>query len=37
MFEKLTEVEKRFEEINRLVCEPEVVSDLPKYTALMKE
>ena len=37
MFEKLTAVEKRFEEINRLVCEPEVVSDLPKYTALMKE
>ena len=37
MFEKLMEVEKRFEEINRLVCEPEVVSDLPKYTALMKE
>lgn len=37
MFDKLTEVEKRFDEINRLVCEPEVVSDMQKYTALMKE
>lgn len=37
MFDKLTEVEKRFDEINRLVCKPEVVSDMQKYTALMKE
>lgn len=37
MFDKLNEVEKRFEEINKLVCEPEVVSDMQKYTALMKE
>ena len=37
MFDKLTEVEKRFDEINKLVCTPEVVSDMQKYTALMKE
>lgn len=28
MFDKLTEVEKRFDEINKLVCTPEVVSDM---------
>lgn len=37
MFDKLSEVEKRFDEINALVCTPEVVSDMQKYTALMKE
>ena len=37
MFDKLTEVEKRFEEVNELVCKPEIVSDLEQYTRLMKE
>ncbi len=37
MFEKLIEVEKRFDEINGLVCLPEVVADLEQYTKLMKE
>lgn len=37
MFDKLNEVEKRYEEINSLVCLPEVVGDMQRYTALMKE
>ena len=37
MFDKLTEVEKKFEEVNELVCKPEIVSDLEQYTRLMKE
>lgn len=37
MFDKLIEVEKRFDEVNDLVCQPEVVSDLEQYTKLMKE
>lgn len=37
MFERLIEVEKRFDEINALVCSPEVVADLEQYTKLMKE
>lgn len=37
MLEKLNDVEKRFEEVNRLLCEPEIVSDLEQYTRLMKE
>lgn len=37
MFDKLTEVEKRFEEVNKLVCDPEVISDMEEYTKLMKE
>ncbi len=37
MFDKLTEVEKRFEEVNELVCRPDVISDLEQYTKLMKE
>ncbi len=37
MFEKLSEVEKNFDELNELVCTPEIVSDMKKYTALMKE
>lgn len=37
MFDKLIEVEKRFEEVNDLVCQPEVVSDMEQYTKLMKE
>ena len=37
MLDKLNEVEKRFEEINALLCEPDVVSDQEQYTKLMKE
>ncbi|MBQ3904370.1 MAG: peptide chain release factor 1 [Eubacterium sp.] len=37
MFDKLQEVEKRFEELNELVCKPEVIADLDEYTKLMKE
>lgn len=37
MFDKLTEVEKRFDEVNELVCRPEIVADLEQYTRLMKE
>ena len=37
MIEKLIEVEKRFEEVNGLVCNPDIVSDQEKYTKLMKE
>lgn len=37
MFDKLLEVEKRFEELNELVCRPEIVADLEEYTKLMKE
>ena len=37
MFDKLTEVEKRFEEVNELVCQSEVIADMEQYTRLMKE
>ena len=37
MIDKLVEVEKRYEEVNELVCNPDIVSDQEKYTALMKE
>lgn len=37
MFDKLIEVEKRYEEVNNLVCQSEVISDLDQYTKLMKE
>lgn len=37
MIDKLNEVEKRFEEVNELVCNPDIVSDQEKYTKLMRE
>ena len=37
MIEKLEEVEKRFDEVNELVCQSDVIADMEKYTALMKE
>ena len=37
MIEKLQEVENRFEEVNELVCNPDIVSDQEKYTKLMRE
>lgn len=37
MFEKLSAVEKKFEEINEKLCDPQMVSDIEQYTSLMKE
>ncbi len=37
MFEKLNEVEKRYDELNALVCSAEIVSDREQYRRLMKE
>ncbi len=37
MLNKLVNVEKRFEEVNALLCSGDVASDMEKYTALMKE
>ena len=37
MLDKLVVVEKRFEEVNALLCNGDVASDIEKYTALMKE
>lgn len=37
MFEKLIEVEKRFEEINELLSDPTIISDNERYKNLMKE
>jgi peptide chain release factor 1 len=37
MFDKLTEVEKRFEEITRRLYDPDVVSDVEQYKQIMKE
>lgn len=37
MFDKLTEVENKFEEINKQLCDPEIVSNQEQYTKLMKE
>ena len=37
MFDKLVQVEKRYDEVNELVCKSEVVSDMEQYTKLMKE
>lgn len=37
MFDKLTEVEKRFDEVNNLICQPEIIADIEQYTKLMKE
>ena len=37
MIDKLEEVEKRYEEVNDLVCQSDVIGDMDRYTALMKE
>lgn len=37
MLNKLTSVEERFEEVNSLLYDPDVISDMNKYSALMKE
>ena len=37
MFDKLTVAEERFEEINRKVCDPDIISDQTAYKELMRE
>ena len=37
MLNKLTSVEERYEEVNFLLYDPDVISDMNKYSALMKE
>lgn len=37
MFNKLCEVENKFEDINTKLCDPAIVSDQEQYTKLMKE
>lgn len=37
MLDKLVNVEKRFEEVNALLCNGDIASDINKYTSLMKE
>lgn len=37
MFDKLCEVENKFEDINTKLCDPAIVSDQEQYTKLMKE
>ncbi len=37
MIDKLIEVEKRYDEVNELVCQPDIVSDQERYTKLMRE
>ncbi len=37
MLNKLINVEKRFEEVNALLCSGDIASDIEKYTSLMKE
>lgn len=37
MFDKLVEVKRRYEEINRLLMDPSVINDNARYKTLMKE
>ena len=37
MFDKLTEVEKRFDEVNKMICEPDILNDQEQYKKLMRE
>lgn len=37
MFEKLLAMEERYDDINRRLSDPEIISDIAQYTALMKE
>ena len=37
MFEKLSRVEERYNKIAADLCDPAVVADISRYTALMKE
>ncbi len=37
MLDKLQQVEERFEHVNELICDPDIVSDMDKYRDLMQE
>ena len=37
MIEKIEGIETRFNTVNEELCSPEVIADMEKYTALMKE
>ena len=37
MLERLEAIERRFEEVKQEIIDPEVMSDMKKYTALNKE
>lgn len=37
MEERLQQFSQRYQEIDRLICDPEVIADRPRYTALVKE
>ena len=37
MFDKLENVEKRYEELNKKIADPEVISNQSEWTKLMKE
>ena len=37
MFEKVAVFEKRYEEIEQLLCQPQTVQDPARYTALLRE
>lgn len=37
MFEQLTDMEKRFEETERRLCDPQVTADITRYRELMQE
>ena len=37
MIDKLEQVELRYEKVNELICEPEVVNDQNQYKELMRE
>ena len=37
MFDKLVQVEQRFDEVSELVCKSEIIADMEQYTKLMRE
>ena len=37
MFQRLDDVEKRYEELNKLIADPDVISNQKKKKKLMKE
>ncbi|MBE6784516.1 MAG: peptide chain release factor 1 [Ruminococcaceae bacterium] len=37
MLDKLEKVEERFEKVNEMLCDPDVVADIEKYKKLMRE
>lgn len=37
MLDKLEEIEKTYVEIQKQICDPKIIADIPRYTALLKE